>query len=303
MTKAAGALIVSQPAVTQQIRRLEQELGVPLLDRGEDGLVMTEAGRSFQRFAERTLEHYDELWRELRSQRWRLRGTLRLGASTIPGEFVVPQILARFKELHPDVQASVAIADTAEVVSRLLKREFQVAFVGAEVKVADLVTSRLIDDEIILIVHPEHPFAQRRSIDFEDLSGQPLILRESGSGTMRSLSQGLSERGLELPTDAAVILGSSRAIISAVASGLGIGFVSALAVADRAPTVVPVAIKGLKVKRSLYYLHRGQDDLGELHQRFIDYLGCWAAAASTQAEGSDIVDANVVALTEAWSDQ
>lgn len=279
VTQAARALKVSQPAITQQIRRLEADFGVSLLERVGDKLRLTEAGERFQRFAEKVVGDYQDLRRELLSTPSALRGSLRLGASTIPGEFVVPRILARFKELHPRVEASVAIAGTAEVVDRLINGEFEVGFIGAVVEMPNLVISKLVDDELALIVYPEHPFARRRSIRFAELVGQPLILRESGSGTMRSLQQALSERGLELPRENVVMtLGSSRAVASAVASGLGIGFVSALAVASESPgRLVVVPIEGLTVKRSLYFLYEEERARSRLPQEFIAFLEQWAA--------------------------
>ncbi|MGQ9677533.1 MAG: LysR substrate-binding domain-containing protein [Chloroflexota bacterium] len=282
VTQAARLMGVSQPAITQQIRRLETELGVPLLDRGEDRLTLTEAGEEFRRFAERVVADYRELLRRLPAQGGVLRGTLRLGASTIPGEFVVPRIVAGFKELHPNVQVSVAIFDTAEVVGRLLDGEFEVGFVGAEAGAPGLVVSKLTEDILVLVVPPAHPFARRESVRFEELTDQPLILREVGSGTMRSLARALAERGLELPHDNVIMrLGSSQAVASAVAAGLGIGFVSSFtAMAESPGRLVPVSLEGLNVKRNLYYLYRQASSRNRVEEEFLAFLQRWTETSA-----------------------
>lgn len=282
VTQAARSMGVSQPAITQQIRRLEAEMGVSLLARGEDRLVLTEAGEQFRRFAEGVVSDYRELRRRLPGPRGVLRGSLRLGASTIPGEFVVPRIVASFKELHPNVQVSVAIFDTAEVVGRLLNGEFEVGFVGAEAEAPGLVVSRLTEDDLVLVVPSGHPFARRESVRFDELADQPLILREIGSGTMLSLDRALGERGLELPQENVVMrLGSSRAVASAVASGLGIGFVSSFAALAETPgRLVTVSVEGLTVKRSLNYLYRQASSRSDLEEEFLAFLQRWTETST-----------------------
>lgn len=281
VTRAAQGLKVSQPAVTQQIRRLEEELGVRLLERRQGRLAPTDAGERVRVFARRWVDEYRELRRQLPGREAELRGNLRLGASTIPGEFVVPRVVAGFRELHPQVKATVVVADTAEVIDRLLSGEFHVGFVGAKVEVPDLVVGRLTQDELVLVVYPGHPFARRQSVRFEELSEHPLILREPGSGTMRSLQTALAEQGLELPQDNVVMrLGSSRAITSAVAAGLGIGFVSSLAVAAESPArLVCVPIEGVSIRRNLFFLYRAGRAGDRLQDEFVAFLRQWAGEA------------------------
>jgi len=127
-----------------------------------------------------------------------------------------------------------------------------------------------------------HAFSQRSSIHFGELDGQPLILRERGSGTMQSLEHILTERGLELPRRNVVMeLGSTRAVISAVASGLGIGFVSRMALeAESEGRVVSVAIEGLVLKRSLYYVYRKNRTHNALVDSFISFLDRWSSENS-----------------------
>ena len=273
-SEAARALGVSQPAVSRQIQKLEAELGVRLLAREEEPVGPTPAGWELFAFAERSLSEHEELLRRLAAQARTVSGVLRIAASTTPGEFLVPRLLAEFTARHAAVGAQVAIMDTAEVIERLLDHQYEIGFTGALEDRPRLAWLKLAEDEIVLAVPAGHPFAGRETIELGELAGEKLIEREDGSGTFTSLRRLLAERGAELPPhQVAMVLGSTQAILTAIRQGLGLGFISNLALASGASTsVVPVRLAGLPLHRDLYATYEPARLVTPVLTAFIDFL-------------------------------
>lgn len=256
---AARALGISQPAVSQQVQRLEEELGVTLLWRGRRGIAeITPGGELLLDFARATLAAYDALREELDRRRDVVAGELRLAASTTPGEYLVPQLLAGFRTQHPGVEAQVTVGDTAGVVRQVLSGECDLGFIGAPVERPGLALERLAADEVVLAIYTGHPFAGRERVTWQEVLAQPLIVREEGSGTRHTVEGALAAQGKALPPESvALTLGSTQAVVQAIRDRLGIGFVSRRAVvrvppAERLPTV---AIEGLEFSRYLFIVY------------------------------------------------
>ena len=285
LSEAARALGISQPAVSNQIKGLERELGMELLIRGERGVVsLTAAGEVFLAFAEQVVAAYEEMLQRLSHLKEEVSGELVIAASTTPGEFVLPQLLSDFKARYPQVEAKVTIADTRDVVEKVLARESDIGFIGAPIERPRLILAPLVKDEIVLAVYPDHPFAGRKAIRLEELQGQRLILREEGSGTRRSLEQLLAEKGQKLPADNVVlVLGSAHAVIEAIQARLGIGFVSAFAVlrlqASGQLCTVPIAMFSLT--RDLFVAYEEGQLSTRLRQEFLAFAREWAHSQAT----------------------
>jgi DNA-binding transcriptional LysR family regulator len=275
LSAAARARRVSQPAVTKQVQRMEAEMGLALLVRGPRRQVeLTPAGERLLAFARETLAHFEVLEQELAVLKSMGQSQLLLAASTIPGEYLLPQLLAAFRTEQPQIEVQMTISDTADVADKLLAEEADVGVIGSAIRQPDLRLERLVSDEIVLAVAPDHPFARRERVAVEELRGQPLILREEGSGTRRSVEAALAQAGASLPQDSVVlILGSTQAILQAVARGLGIGFVSARASgqAQADGHLACVGLDGVDLRRGLYlaYLPRRVGD--PLVARFLDF--------------------------------
>lgn len=285
LSEAARALGVSQPAISNQIKRLERELGMELLIRGERGVVsLTAAGEVFRAFAERAMTAYEEMMQRLSHLKEEASGELVIAASTTPGEFILPQLLTDFRARYPRVEAKVTIADTRDVVEKVLARECDMGFIGAPIERPRLILVPLIKDEIVLAVYPDHPFAGREAIRLEELRGQRLILREEGSGTRRSLEQLLAEKGERLPTNnVALVLGSTHAVIEAIQARLGIGFVSAFAVSrlEARGQLCTVPIEGLSLTRELFIAYEEGQLSTRLRQEFLAFAQEWARSQAT----------------------
>jgi DNA-binding transcriptional LysR family regulator len=262
LSAAARAMDVSQPAVTKQVQRLEQELEAALLVRGpQQQAALTPAGEQVVAFARDTLARFEALQEQLALLKTVARGNLAVAASTIPGEYLLPGLLAAFREEYPQTQVEVIIADTAEVARRVLADEADVGFVGAVVDRPELRLERLAADEVVLAVSPRHPFAVRGRVGVEELKGQPLVMREEGSGTRRSVEQALAAAGRALrQKDVVLTLGSTQAVLRAVEQGLGLGFVSerAAAQAQADGHLVCVRLDDVEVRRDLYLAYLPQ---------------------------------------------
>lgn len=275
LSAAARARRISQPAVTKQVQRMEAEVGLALLVRGPKRQVeLTPAGERVLAFARQTLAHFEALEQELAALKSVSQGMLSLAASTIPGEYVLPGLLAAFRTEYPQIEVQMTISDTFDVVTRLLDDEADVGVIGSPVRRPGLRLERLVDDEIVLVVSPDHAFAQRERVAMEELQGQPLVLREEGSGTRRSVAAALASAGLHLPQDnVALVLGSTQAVLQAAAQGLGLGFVSARAAAQVQADghLACVRLTGVDLSRDLYLAYLPQHASDPLVVRFLDF--------------------------------
>lgn len=250
-------------------------MGLALLVRGPRRQVeLTPAGERLLAFARETLARFEALEQDLVALKSVGQGQLLLAASTIPGEYLLPALLAAFRAEYPQVEVQMTVSDTADVADRLLADEADVGVIGSAIRLPDLRLERLASDEVVLVVPPDHPFAGRERVVVEELRDQPLILREEGSGTRRSVEAALAQAGASLPRDRVVlILGSTQAILQAVAQGLGLGFVSARASsqAQAGGRLACVGLQGVDLRRDLYLAYLPQRAGDPLVARFLDF--------------------------------
>lgn len=262
LSAAARAKRVSQPAITKQVQRMETDLGLALLVRGSRRqLSLTTAGGRVLVFARETLARFEALEQELAALKTVEQGTLALAASTIPGEYILPRLLTGFRAAYPQIEVQMTISDSRDVADRLLADESDVGVIGSAVARPGLRLERLVDDEVVLVVPPDHVFARRETVAVTELRGHPLILREEGSGTRRSVESALAAAGASLPLDTvALILGSTQAILQAVEQGFGLGFVSARASAQAQSggRLACVRLAGVDLHRDLYLAYLPQ---------------------------------------------
>jgi molybdate transport repressor ModE-like protein len=192
---AAEALGVSQPAVSQQIRALEREIGEPLLDRGGRGARLTERGVMVHRYAQRMLALSDEFQRELADGDGELTGSLVVGSSTGLGEHVLPLLLGGFRAEHPKVTVSLRIEATSTVIDRVLARELELGVVGATRPHRALTYEPFLRDRVVLAVPAGHRFAGR-TVELAELVREPLILMQVGAGVRTVIEEELRRAGV-----------------------------------------------------------------------------------------------------------
>jgi DNA-binding transcriptional LysR family regulator len=273
-SEAAKRLHISQPAVSFQIQRLEQELGVQLIDRSQRAAALTETGKLLLSFAEAVEGEHEKLLHDLEKMQEEVAGELLIAASTIPGEYILPSLLAEFKKLHPAVRIQVDVSDSMTVINRVRDNSYEAGFCGLTPDGHDLGYFKIAGDEIVLIVPAEHPFASKNEITPEDLAGEPFIFRAATSGTQRSLEALLEKSGFDAgKLTPHLILGSTQAVISAVAAEAGIAFVSSLAIKNgSSPSVKRVPIRGLRLCRDFYYVYRRDRAASRLNEEFRNFV-------------------------------
>ena len=254
-SQAAERLGVTQPAVSLQIRSLEQRLGRQLLDRSGRRVEPTEAGRRLYASAQRVLAAEEHLLEELDADdEGAITGTLELGASTGPGGTVVPLLLCEFQEQHPDVRVRLTVSDTQTVVDRVAERELELGIVGAGRRHRGVAFEPFFRDEVVLVCPSGHRFAGKM-ISLDDLKGEKLIVMQEGAGVRQVIEDELRKAGMRLrDLDVRLELGLQESVRSAVLAGHGVAFISRLAIeADLAAGRIATArLRGLDPVREIF---------------------------------------------------
>jgi len=274
-SEAAKKLSISQPAVSFQIHKLERDLGVRLIDRSQKSVTMTDTGKRFLTFSELVERETAHLRHDLDQIREEVTGDIVIAASTIPGEILLLPILSEFKSLHPAIGTRVDVSDSLGVISGLQGGDYDVGFCGITPESKQLDYFKFAEDEIVLIVFPEHPFAHKKEISFLELEGESLIFRKDTSGTQGNLKSLLSNAGLNLDKwSPKMILGTTQAVVAAVEARMGIAFVSNLAINKSLSLglVKEVAIKGPKLSRDFYCIYRRERVVSRLITEFIGFV-------------------------------
>jgi DNA-binding transcriptional LysR family regulator len=253
-SQAAERLGVTQPAVSLQIRSLEDRLGQQLLDRSGRRVEPTEAGRRLYRSAQRLLAQERQLLEEIAGEaEGPLRGQLAMGASTGPGGTVVPVLLCEFAEANPDVTVELSISDTQTIVDRVARRELELGVVGATPRNRSVAYEPLFRDEVVLVCPPQHRFAGK-TVTLDDLRDVPLIVMQEGAGVRKVIEDELRQAGTRLrDLDVRLELGLQESVKSAVEAGHGVTFISRTAVEPElaAGTLAVARVKGLEPSREI----------------------------------------------------
>ncbi|GGH03748.1 LysR substrate-binding domain-containing protein [Silvibacterium dinghuense] len=257
--KAAEQLHMSQPAVSQQIHALEEELGILLFDRSNNRIGLTREGDILRRYAVRMARLCTEAREALAQVQGEPSGELRLGASTTVAQYILPRLLGEFRRLHPGVTLSLTSGNTEQIVAGLLKGETALAIIEGPASSREVHKERFLKDRMVLIVPRGHRWVSLPEIEPEALLEEPLLMREPGSGSRRVVELALRRAGLPLRRlRRAMNLDSTEAILSGVEAGLGIGFVSEWAIRKevRLGTLKVVQVRGLEMVRDLSLIRR-----------------------------------------------
>jgi DNA-binding transcriptional LysR family regulator len=253
-SQAAEKLGVTQPAVSLQVRSLEERLGQTLLDRSGRRVEPTEAGLRLYRSAQRMLALEEQLYDEVAADTDELQGTLAIGASTGPGAHLVPLLLCEFQRDHPDLHIALSIWDTQAVSDKVAARELELGVVGALRRSRTLEFEPLVRDEIVLAVPPGHP-AAGGSISLDDLRKETVIAMQEGAGVRQVVDEELRRAGLRVrELEPKLELGLQESVKSAVAAGFGVTFISRTAVEGEldAGTLAAAQVAGLEPARQIY---------------------------------------------------
>ena len=274
-SRAGEVVFLSQPTVSLQISSLEQELGTQLLDRRAREITVTKTGETLYQYAKRVLRLINEAEQSIEQLKGLMKGALTLGASTIPGEYLLPSLLAEFKGIHPAIDIDLQISDTQGVITRVLAHEVEIGFVGTLEKSDKLVFKSLATDKLVLIASADSTWLHQDSPTVEQLRGLPFILRESGSGTRITIKQKLLDKGItEEELNVVMRLGSTAAVKRAVESGLGVSFVSEKAIENeiRLGTIKTIPVKDLELDREFFIVYSGKKSHSPAAQALLQFL-------------------------------
>jgi len=275
-SKAAEALYLTQPTVSEHIRTLEDEVGVRLLDRLGRVAAITRAGQLLLSYAQRMLALSREARQAMDGFQGRMSGELLIGASTIPGEYVLPAMIGRFKEKYPDISITLLIGDSQTAVDWVAEGRAELGVVGARLSHRGVDYKELMPDEVVVVVPGTHPWHGRKQIALEELRSEPLLIRERGSGTRAALEGALAEAGMDLGSFRIVgEMGSTQAIKQAVKAGVGVSLVSKRAVEEECKSGLLwcLRVKDLKVTRSFHlatHKERSRSPLAEAFRLFLE---------------------------------
>jgi DNA-binding transcriptional LysR family regulator len=253
-SQAAARLGVTQPAISQQVRALEQRVGAQLLDRSGRRVVPTEAGLRLYRGAQRLLALEEQLLAAVATDDGaELRGRFEIGASTGPGGSVVALLLCEFQRQHPELTVALAVHDTQHVVDLVAARELELGVVGAARRRRSVTFERFFRDEVVLVCPPAHRFAGR-TLTIDDLRTEPLILMQEGAGVRSVIEEELRRSGARLrDLDVHLELGLQESVKSAVTAGYGVTFISRSSIDSElaAGTLSVARVKGLEAAREI----------------------------------------------------
>lgn len=256
-SRAAQRLHVSQPSVSQHIRSLEQHLGVALFERRGRRISLSASGEALLPAVQELIRLSRQVEESALALAGEVSGHLTIGCSTTSGKYILPKLLARYREKYSQVRATIKVGSRIDVVDWLMTGEVSLSVASDRVQRSGLRYRRFFEDEVVMIVPYRHPWSQRTTVSATELYRERFILREPRSGTHAALLEGLDQVGIDLDRlETVLILDNSEAITMAVEEGIGLGFVPRVA-AERSEAwgkLRVVDIDGVSMKRWIYLI-------------------------------------------------
>ncbi len=273
-TRAAAELRISQPTVSEHMRKLEEELGCKLFDRLGRTIIATDKAELLYPKASRIVDELLALPSEISDEDAQMRGELVFGASTIPGAYIMPELIGRFRHKYPLVSFRVVVEDTSQITARVAEHNILCGIVGAPPEAAEeLLCEPFCEDELIFVAAPT--FGESGTMNPDKIAVQQFVLREEGSGTRRVLESFLENMGVRLSVaNTAAVFGATAAVKQAAKCGLGIAALSRIAVREELANGVlrELKVNAPPMRRSFYLLRHKKRSLPAVHQRFFEFL-------------------------------
>ncbi|MFN2494179.1 MAG: selenium metabolism-associated LysR family transcriptional regulator [Pyrinomonadaceae bacterium] len=269
-TRAGEEVHLSQPSVSVRMRQLERNVGSKLFEQLGKRIALTEAGQLLLPHAIRVIAAMDDARHAIDELQGLERGSLRIGASTTPGMYLIPRTIAQFKQSYPKIAVMLAVRDTRQIEEGVIRNEFDFGFVGGHLAGDEVEVVPWITDELKLIVPPGHRLARKKTVKPQDLSSEKFIFREQGSATRAVVAAHLRKSRVE--TSSVMEIENPESVKKAVQHGLGVAFISAFAAETelKAKTLVAVKIQKLEVLRELKIVYRKDKHLSRAAHAFIE---------------------------------
>jgi DNA-binding transcriptional LysR family regulator len=274
-SKASELIHLTQPAVSLQIQAMEELYETRLFDRSGNTINLTPAGEILYKRAKEILALYAEAERNISEITGAIKGALNIGASSTNGNYLLPSFISAFKKKVPQVNISLVVSNTKTITEKLNAGEIDIALVEGDVSKQRFAVETLISDELVVIMSPAHPWAERRNIPAIELTKEPLILREEGSGTRQIILKHLEEHGIKQDQlKISLVMGSTEAIKGAVEEGVGVSIMSGWAARKslKQGALRATAFKDIKFNRNFTIISPKRNFSTHTAKEFLNFL-------------------------------
>jgi len=274
---AAEALYITQPAITKQIQQLEATYGIKVLNRFGKKMVLTDAGEALYDFADKIFQMESQAEERLRDYQQRKSGRLRIHASESFGAYYLPFIINMFRKKYPNIHISVNIFPNQEVIENTIKLENDLGFTSYPLEHKKLVIQEVLEDQLVLIVPPSHPFSRLKLLNPQKLDGQSVIMHEKGSATRDIVDAFIQKNNLSVSIT--LELSNNEAIKRAVEEGAGVSLISEHVVSEevKRKKLKSVPLTDPTMKRKFYLIHHKDKYLSHPLQMFLYMVNQWAS--------------------------
>jgi len=274
-SKAGNIVHLSQPTISSHIKDLEAHFECRLIDRLSKEAIPTKAGELLYEYARKLIALKEETEAAIAEFHGNLKGRLVIGGSTIPGAYILPRMVGLFVGSYPDVTTAIRIGDTEEIIADIAEGLLEIGVVGAKTGLKQIHQEPILADKLCLITPSDHPWAKTGEITLSMLKTAPFIVRETGSGTRKSIEMNLDRVAMDISQlNLVAEMGSTAAVIQGIKERIGLSILSRIAVADALAGGIlsAVAIRGLSLKRHFYLTCHRRKTLSPLSRAFIEFL-------------------------------
>lgn len=272
-TRASEVLNISQPTISEHIKNLEHSLGCRLFDRLGRSIMATAEAEVLYPRALQILDDLEQIQNEVTAAGTGIKGNLLIGASTIPGTYILPRLAYTFKKQHPEVAFEILIEDSGRITDMVLQHDLLCGIVGAKIPSDKLDFTPVIEDELVLVA--TNRILKQKSITLDRLGAIPFLQRELGSGTRQTFARLLEKHSISLESfNIVATLGSTSAVKQAVKESLGASVISRIAVEEELnnKSLHEIQIRNLKMKRKFYLVRQKKRTLPPQYQAFCNHL-------------------------------
>jgi len=275
-SRAARRMLLTQPALTKNIKKAEECLGAWLVNRSSAGISLTPEGQIIYDYARRVVKLRDEAKEKVFALNKNAGGNIYVSASTIPANYILPRALSGFRKTNSDIKIYIKTADSEEAMNMVLENEVEMGFIGKKPLNKKLMAETLWRDRLVLVISKDHHWRKNKSITLPELLNEPFVIREKGSAT-RELFESYFKKSKSINLSQFNIcceLGSSEAVKEAVIAGLGVSVISIHAVSrDLSQKLLfQVPIQGCSMERNFYLIYKRQLELRSFHKTFINFV-------------------------------
>ena len=274
-SKAASQLFLTQPALSNHISKLEKEIGITLFERNNKRTELTPAGQQFYVSAIEILNQREHALLNLEKYQGKIEGLLQVATSSVPGQYVLPDILVGFHKVYPDVNYNLHYLSSKEVTDALVAGDVDFGFVGASPDNRNLIYEKVQDDELVVIAPNMPPYSEMESITFSQLLDEPLLLRKVGSGTRQAFDLAYKQyANLGKSANILAHIDNNEMVMLCVRAGLGLSIVSSVSIVDKVKAGVlrVLPLKDYTFEHAFYFVYPKKRTLSPMVARFKDFV-------------------------------